>query len=69
MERLFVSSFLINCWFLIVVDIVIKSFTRPYYLERCLYSIYKFAVGDFRVQVLDDGTLPEYLARIKQLFP
>jgi hypothetical protein len=51
------------------MDIVIKSFNRPYYLERCLRSIYQFAQGEFRVRVLDDGTPPEYLARIKALFP
>jgi glycosyltransferase involved in cell wall biosynthesis len=51
------------------MDIVIKSFNRPYYLERCLRSIYKFATGSFRIRILDDGTPPEYLARIAELFP
>ena len=51
------------------MDIIIKSFNRPYYLERCLRSIYQYAQGSFRIKVLDDGTPPEYLARIKELFP
>ena len=51
------------------MDIIVKSFNRPYYLERCLRSIYQFARGRFRIQVLDDGTPPEYLARIAELFP
>ena len=51
------------------MDIIVKSFNRPYYLERCLRSIYEFAQGSFRVRVLDDGTPPEYLARIQELFP
>lgn len=51
------------------MDIVIKSFDRPYYLERCLRSIYQFVEGEFNVRVLDDGTPAEYLARITELFP
>ena len=51
------------------MDILIKSFNRPYYLERCLRSIYQFVEGDFHIKVLDDGTPPEYLARIKERFP
>ena len=51
------------------MDIIVKSFNRPYYLERCLRSIYQFARGNFRIRVLDDGTPPEYLARIAELFP
>ncbi|MFC5269339.1 glycosyltransferase family 2 protein [Adhaeribacter terreus] len=51
------------------MDIIIKSFNRPYYLERCLRSIYKYIEGNFKIHVLDDGTPPEYLERIAQLFP
>lgn len=51
------------------MDIVIKSFNRPYYLERCLRSIYKYANGDFNIIILDDGTPLQYLDRIKDLFP
>ena len=51
------------------MDIIVKSFNRPYYLERCLRSIYQFARGSFRIVLLDDGTPPEYLARIREMFP
>ncbi len=51
------------------MDIIIKSFNRPYYLERCLRSIYHFVQGSFHIRILDDGTPPEYLARLKELFP
>lgn len=51
------------------MDIIVKSFNRAYYLERCLHSIYQFVEGDFTIRVLDDGTPPEYLDRIRELFP
>lgn len=51
------------------MNIFVKSFNRPYYLARCLRSIYQYANGSFQVQVLDDGTPPEYLMRIAELFP
>jgi glycosyltransferase involved in cell wall biosynthesis len=51
------------------MDIVIKSFNRPYYLERCLRSIYSFVTGDFTVRILDDGTPSEYLDKIADLYP
>lgn len=51
------------------MDIVIKSFNRPYYLERCLRSIYTFVTGDFTIRILDDGTPPEYLDKISNLYP
>jgi len=51
------------------LDIIIKSFNRPYYLERCIRSIYLFVKGNFTIKVLDDGTPPEYLKHIQSLFP
>lgn len=51
------------------MDILVKSFNRAYYLERCLRSIYQFVSGDYTVHILDDGTPPEYLARMQELFP
>ena len=51
------------------MDIIIKSFNRSYYLDRCLQSIYKFVSGDFTVRILDDGTPPEYLACIQEKYP
>jgi hypothetical protein len=51
------------------LDIIIKSFNRPYYLERCIRSIYLHVKGEFHISVLDDGTPVKYLDRIKSLFP
>ena len=51
------------------MHIIIKSFNRPYYLDRCLQSIYQYVTGDFTLRVLDDGTPPEYLKRIQEKFP
>lgn len=51
------------------MDIFIKSFNRPYYLERCIRSIYKNVNGDFKIKILDDGTAPEYINKILLLFP
>jgi glycosyltransferase involved in cell wall biosynthesis len=51
------------------MDILIKSFNRPYYLDRCLRSIYQCVKGTFTIKVLDDGTPPVYLERILELYP
>ncbi|WP_207495335.1 hypothetical protein [Aridibaculum aurantiacum] len=51
------------------MDIIIKSFNRPYYLERCIRSIILFVKGDFKITVLEDGTPPAYLDKIQELFP
>lgn len=52
------------------MDIFIKSFNRPYYLEKCLYSIEKYVQLDNKnIIVLDDGTPIEYLEKIKTKFP
>ncbi|QCX53423.1 glycosyltransferase family 2 protein [Elizabethkingia sp. JS20170427COW] len=50
-------------------DILIKSFNRPFYLDRCLQSIDAFVKGDFRVIVLDDGTPKKYLDKIQEKYP
>jgi len=53
-----------------LIDILIKSFNRPYYLDRCLYSIYKFVKKtDFNIVVLDDGTPEKYLQKILKKYP
>lgn len=52
-----------------MTDIIIKSFNRPYYLDRCLHSIYQLVSGAFRITVLDDGTPPAYLEKIQSSFP
>lgn len=52
-----------------MTDIFIKSFNRPFYLDRCLSSIFQYVTGNFEVTVLDDGTPEKYLAKIQQKFP
>lgn len=52
-----------------MVNIFIKSFNRPYYLDRCLQSIENFVEGDFLIKILDDGTPEKYLKKIKQKYP
>lgn len=52
-----------------MTDIFIKSFNRPFYLDRCIASIEKYVSGDFRIKVLDDGTPEEYLNKIKNKYP
>ena len=52
-----------------MTDIFIKSFNRPFYLDRCLTSVYSFISGTFRVKILDDGTPEKYLEKIKEKFP
>jgi glycosyltransferase involved in cell wall biosynthesis len=51
------------------MDILIKSFNRPYYLDRCLRSIYQHVQGEFTIKILDDGTPDIYLAKIQADFP
>ena len=47
--------------------ILIKSFYRPYLLERCLKSIYEKVKNaeDLEIIILDDGTPQKYLDKIK----
>ncbi|WP_313373410.1 glycosyltransferase family 2 protein [Chishuiella sp.] len=47
-----------------MITIIIKSFNRPYYLDRCLNSIYKNVNCKFEIKVLDDGTPKKYLEKI-----
>lgn len=51
------------------MTLYIKSFNRPYFLDRCLHSIGRFATGVTEIVVLDDGTPPEYLQRIQEKYP
>ncbi|MBT1706131.1 glycosyltransferase family 2 protein [Chryseosolibacter indicus] len=51
------------------MDVVIKSFNRPYYLERCLKSIRQHIRGYASIIVLDDGTPEQYLDKIQTGFP
>lgn len=52
------------------MDIIIKSFNRAYYLDRCLFSIFLF-VKNFngKIFILDDGTPQVYLDKIKLKYP
>lgn len=52
-----------------MTDILIKSFNRPYYLDRCLYSIQHFVSGDYKITILDDGTPEKYLQKIQEKYP
>ena len=52
-----------------MTDIFIKSFNRPYYLDRCLHSVFTNVSGNFQVTVLDDGTPEKYLQKIKEKYP
>lgn len=52
-----------------MITIIIKSFNRPHYLDRCLGSIYQNVKGDFEIKVLDDGTPKKYLDIIQSTFP
>ena len=51
------------------VDILIKSFNRPYYLDRCIKSICQYLEGDYQIKLLDDGTPERYLDLIKKKYP
>ena len=51
------------------MQLIIKSFNRPFYLDRCLRSIEKFVSGQFQILILDDGTPDKYLAKIKKDHP
>lgn len=49
------------------MDIIVKSFNRPYCLDRCIQSIRKFVVdSDYRIVILDDGTPEKYLNKIQE---
>ena len=51
------------------MNIYIKSFNRPFYLDRCIRSI-KFNVSNYsNIIVLDDGTLGKYIEKLKQSHP
>ncbi|PZU81450.1 MAG: hypothetical protein DI529_15655 [Chryseobacterium sp.] len=52
-----------------MTDIFIKSFNRPFYLDRCIASIEKYVSGKFRIKVLDDGTPEKYLDKIRKKYP
>ena len=51
------------------MDIIIKSFNRPYCLDRCIQSIRNFVVNShYRIIILDDGTPEKYLKKISEKY-
>lgn len=52
-----------------MTSILVKSFNRPYYLDRCLQSIFTFVKGDFIVTVMDDGTPEKHIAKLQKKYP
>jgi hypothetical protein len=52
------------------MDLLIKSFNRPYYLDRCIQSIYLNVYDkDYNIIVLDDGTPQKYLDKLIDKYP
>ncbi len=51
------------------MDVVVKAFSRPFYLERCLASIRSFLDNCAGVTVLDDGMLPDARRFLEARFP
>ena len=52
-----------------MTDILIKSFNRPHYLDRCIASIYQNVSGNYTITILDDGTPERYLEKIQEKYP
>lgn len=52
-----------------MTDIFIKSFNRPFYLDRCINSINQNVSGNFKIKILDDGTPEQYLDKIRKKYP
>ncbi|MDI9309907.1 MAG: hypothetical protein QM535_06800 [Limnohabitans sp.] len=51
------------------MEIIIKSFNRPYYLDKCLASIYEYTSGFTAIKILDDGTDDAYLQKLQSKYP
>ncbi len=52
------------------MDILIKSFNRPYYLDRCIQSIVLNSQNsEYKIVVLDDGTPQKYLDKLIEKYP
>lgn len=49
--------------------VVIKAFSRPFYLDRCLASLRANVDGAAGIVVLDDGLLAEAVARLARRYP
>lgn len=51
-----------------MITILIKSFNRPHYLDRCLQSISDNVRGRYAIKIIDDGTPEKYLKKIQEKF-
>lgn len=51
------------------MNIYIKSFNRPYFLDRCLATVYEKISGFDEIIILDDGTPARYLEKIAEKYP
>jgi hypothetical protein len=51
------------------MNVYIKSFNRPFYLDRCIRSVMFNVKGIDRIIVLDDGTLSKYKQKLMKLYP
>lgn len=51
------------------MDIFIKSFNRPYLLDKCLRTVTENISGYDRIIILDDGTPERFLARLLKSYP
>lgn len=51
------------------MDVVIKSFNRPYFLDKCIFSIVTYMKNYHEIIVLDDGTPPTYLEKLQVKYP
>jgi len=51
------------------MDVLVKSFNRPYCLDRCLCSLRQHVHKVRSIRVLDDGTPNKYLDEIKRRHP
>ena len=53
------------------MNILIKSYYRPYLLDRCLQSIYEKVndANNIEIIILDDGTPQKYLDKITTINP
>lgn len=51
------------------MDILIKSFNRPYYLDRCLQSVFQYVTGYQKIILLEDGTPEIFLNKILEKYP
>ncbi|WP_313581036.1 glycosyltransferase family 2 protein [Chishuiella sp.] len=51
------------------MNIIIKSFNRAFYLDRCLKSIENNVKGNYDIIILDDGTPSKFIEKLKIKYP